>query len=103
MTLSNNHQELLARLKHLHEIIRDKVVADCERLAIESLSSIAREEEGDTIYAVDRISEELLLDFFASEIAPATPLVLIAEGLRGGKLTLPKGTSESEALYRIIV
>ena len=60
MTLSNNHQELLTRLKRLHEIIRDKVVADCEPLAIESLSSIAREEESDTIYAVDRISEDVL-------------------------------------------
>src|SRR6185436_1369749 len=103
MTLSNNHQELLARLKHLHEIIRDQVVADCERLAIESLSAIAREEEGDTIYAVDRISEDLLLEFFEHEIAPVSSLVLIAEGLAGGKVTLPRGTAESDAAYRIIV
>jgi fructose-1,6-bisphosphatase/inositol monophosphatase family enzyme len=103
MTLSNDHQELLARLKRLHEIIRDKVVSDCERLAIESLSSIAREEEGDTIYAVDRISEELLLEFFEHEIAPVSSAVLIAEGLAGGKVTLPKGASESDAVYRIIV
>jgi fructose-1,6-bisphosphatase/inositol monophosphatase family enzyme len=100
---SNNHHELLEPLRRLHEIIRDKVVADCESLAIETLSSIAREEEGDTIYAVDRISEDLLLDFFEHEIAPASSLVLIAEGLSGGKITLPRGTSESDAIYRIIV
>jgi len=103
MTLSNNHHQLLAPLKQLHEIIRDKVVADCERLAIESLSAIAREEEGDTIYAVDRISEGLLLEFIEREISPSTSLVLIAEGLPAGKITLPKGTPESDALYRIIV
>ena len=103
MTVSNNHQELLAPLRRLHEIIRDKVVADCERLALESLSAIAREEEGDTIYAVDRISEDLLLEFFAREIAPGSSLVLIAEGLPGGKLILPKGTSEADTVYRIIV
>ena len=74
-----NVSSLLQPLKRLHEIIRDKVVADCERLAIESLSSIAREEEGDTIYAIDRISEELLLEFFEHEIAPVSSLVLIAE------------------------
>lgn len=102
-TISNNHHELLEPLRRLHEIIRDKVVADCERLAIESLSSIAREEEGDTIYAVDRISEELLLEFFESEIAPVSSLVLIAEGLAGGKVILPRGTAESDAAYRIIV
>lgn len=102
-TISNNHHELLAPLKRLHEIIRDKVVADCERLAIESLSSIAREEEGDTIYAVDRISEDLLLEFFEREITPVSSLVLIAEGLPRGKLVFPKGTTESDAIYRIIV
>ena len=95
--------ELLEPLKRLHEIIRDKVVADCERLAIESLSSIAREEEGDTIYAVDRISEDLFLEFFEREIAPSSSLVLIAEGLPGGKLILPVGTRESDAVYKIIV
>ena len=98
-----NVSSLLQPLKRLHEIIRDKVVTDCERLAIESLSSIAREEEGDTIYAVDRISEELLLEFFEHEIAPVSSLVLIAEGLAGGKVILPKGTSEADARYRIIV
>jgi fructose-1,6-bisphosphatase/inositol monophosphatase family enzyme len=103
MNVPNNHHELLAPLQRLHEIIRDKVVADCERLTLESLSAIAREEEGDTIYAVDRISEDLLLEFFAREIAPVSSLVLIAEGLPGGKLTLPKGTSEADAVYRIIV
>ena len=103
MELHNDHHELLEPLKRLHEIIRDKVVTDCERLAIESLSSIAREEEGDTIYAIDRISEELLLEFFEHEIAPVSSLVLIAEGLAGGKVTLPRGTAESDAVYRIIV
>ena len=103
MTFSNNHHELLAPLKRLHEIIRDQVVTDCERLALESLSAIAREEEGDTIYAVDRISEDLLLEFFAREIAPVSSMVLIAEGLSGGKLTLPEGTAEADAVYRIIV
>lgn len=100
---NNNHHELLAPLRRLHEIIRDKIVTDCERLAIESLSSIAREEEGDTIYAIDRISEELLLEFFEREIAPVSSLVLIAEGLPAGKLILPSGTPESDAVYRIIV
>jgi fructose-1,6-bisphosphatase/inositol monophosphatase family enzyme len=94
---------LLQPLKQLHEIIREKVVADCERLAIESLISIAREEEGDTIYAIDRVSEELLLEFFEREIAPASSLVLIAEGLTGGKITLPKGTREQDATYKVIV
>ncbi|MDX2030232.1 MAG: inositol monophosphatase [Blastocatellia bacterium] len=98
-----NIEELLAPLRRLHEEIRGAVVAACERSALEEMSAIAKEEEGDTIYAVDRVSEELLLEFCEREIAPIAPVVLIAEGLRGGRVTLPRGTSEAEAVWRIIV
>ena len=94
---------LLEPLKRLHESIRQTVVAACEQSSIEALAAIARDEEGDTIYAVDRVSEELLIDFFAREIAPSTPLVLIAEGLPGGQITLPSGSTEDQATWRIIV
>ena len=96
-------RELLDPIRRLHEQIRDAVVLACERAALEDLAGIAREEEGDTIYAIDRVSEELLIEFFEREVAPATPLVLIAEGLPGGQVVLPRGSSESEAVWRIIV
>src|SRR4029079_13936106 len=75
----------------------------CEQAALEELASVAREEEGGTIYAVDKVSEELLIEFFEREIAPHTPVVLIAEGLEGGKIVLPRGSSEKDAHYRVIV
>lgn len=96
-------KSLLEPLKRLHETIRRAVTEACERSAVESLASIAREEEGDTIYAVDRVSEELLVDFCEREIASHSPLVLVAEGLPGGKITLPRGSSEADAVWRIIV
>src|SRR5713226_7964471 len=100
---NQNIHSLLEPLKRLHETIRQTVVDACERMSMESMAAIAREEEGDTIYAVDYLTEELLIDFFALEIAPATPIVLIAEGLPTGKLVLPLGTPEENAVWRIIV
>lgn len=100
---TNDPRSLLAPLRRLHASIRDAVVAACERSALESLAEVAREEEGDTIYAVDRVGEELLIDFFEREVATRAPLVLIAEGLRGGQTVLPRGASEGEAVFRIIV
>src|SRR5947208_7317891 len=94
---------LLEPLRRLHEIIRQTVVDACECMSMESMAKIAREEEGDTIYAVDYLTEDLLIDFFAREIAPAMPIVLIAEGLPNGGLVLPRGTSEEIAMSRIIV
>jgi fructose-1,6-bisphosphatase/inositol monophosphatase family enzyme len=99
----NDLAALLGPLKRLHEMIRGAVVEACEREAEESLAAVAREEEGDTIYAVDRVSEELLIDFCEREIAPLAPLVLIAEGLPHGKIALPRGAVEADALWRIIV
>lgn len=100
---SDDVRTLLAPLKRLHAEIRAAVVAATERSAEESLAAIAHDAEGDTIYAVDRVSEELLVEFFAKEIAPSAPLVLIAEGLPGGRVTLPPGTSEGDARWRILV
>lgn len=94
---------LLNPIKELQAHIRDAVVAACESATLEQMAGIAQEEAGDTIYAIDRVSEELLVDFFSHEIARHTPIVLIAEGLPGDKLTLPAGTPEEAARWRIIV
>lgn len=94
---------LLAPIRHLHERIRKAVVEACERARLEELARVVQDEEGDTIFAVDRVSEDLLVEFLAREVAPAAPLVLIAEGLESGQVTLPRGTPESEAVWRIIV
>ena len=99
-----NHTEaLLAPILRLHAIIRDKVVEATERAALEDLASIDRDDEGDTIYAVDRVSEDLLIDFVEQEIATLAPVVLIAEGLHGGKIILPRDASEVDAAWRIVV
>jgi fructose-1,6-bisphosphatase/inositol monophosphatase family enzyme len=103
MSILSNAEALLEPLKRLHDSIRQTVVDACERMSLESVAAIAREEEGDTIYAVDYLTEDLLVDFFAREIAPATPLVLIAEGLPSGQIVLPQGSPEEAAVWRIIV
>ncbi len=99
----SEYQQLLTILQDLHAQIRDAVVAACETAALEDMAAIAKEEAGDTIYAVDRVSEELLIDVVRERIATHTPVVLIAEGIDGGQIILPEGTAESEAQYRIIV
>lgn len=102
--MNDDVRALLPTIKRLHERVRDAVVAACERSALEELSRVAEDEaEGDTIYAVDRVSEELLIEIFEREIAPHSSLVLIAEGIEEGKIVLPRGTNEADALWRIIV
>jgi fructose-1,6-bisphosphatase/inositol monophosphatase family enzyme len=94
---------LLEPIKQLHAEIREAVVTACEAAETTVLSAVAHDGAGDTIYAVDRVSEERLITFFSEKIAPFVPVVLVAEGLAGGKVVLPPGTAESDAQYRIIV
>jgi fructose-1,6-bisphosphatase/inositol monophosphatase family enzyme len=100
---TNDPRSLLEPIARLHATIRAAVVAACEQSEVSALASVAREEEGDTIYAVDCVSEELLVDFFEREVARTTPLVLVGEGLPEGRIVLPQGASESEAVWRVIV
>lgn len=95
--------ETLPVLRRLHDRIRDAVIDACEAQAVEDLATVAHDEDGDTIYAVDRVSEELLIEIVAAELAIHTPVVLVAEGIEGGQVVLPEGADENEATLRIIV
>ena len=95
--------KLLDAFRKLHGMIRASVVEACERASLAELATVVSEQEGDTIFALDRFSEELLIDFFEHEVSPLGPVLLIAEGLIDGQITLPRGTAESDVVWRIIV
>ena len=96
--------DLLGPIRRIHERVRDAVVAECERAQLEQLAAVSDDDsEGDTIYAIDRVSESLLVDLFEQELARIAPLVLVAEGIEDGKLVLPRGASENDAVWRVIV
>ncbi len=75
---------LLEPIRALHERIRDAVVAACTRQTSELLAAVASDAEGDgdTIYAIDRVGEDTLVQGLA-DVAREEPLCLMAEGLPG--------------------
>ncbi|HEY1388161.1 MAG TPA: inositol monophosphatase [Ktedonobacterales bacterium] len=105
----HDRERLLGQLRQLHGAIQRAVVAAMERAAPGALAEVVADaDESDTIYALDRISEEYLVDWFAREVAPERPLLLVAEGLPDsghgpGMLALPRGISADEAEVRILV
>ncbi len=96
-------EPLLAPILKLQAQIRDAVVLACEQSEVADLARIVLEEKGDTIYSIDRVSEDLIISFLEREIASIAPVVLIAEGLLQGVVVLPHGTSAEDAQWRIIV
>jgi fructose-1,6-bisphosphatase/inositol monophosphatase family enzyme len=101
--MTNDVLKLLDPVRRLHEKIRGSVVEACERARPGELATVVSEQEGDTIFALDRVSEELLIEFFEREAALFGPLILTAEGLIDGQITLPQDTAESDVVWRIIV
>lgn len=98
----NDAASLLAPILAIQAEIRDLVVAACET-ADERLKEVERDTSGDTIYGVDRVSEERLSALFEERVASLAPIVLLAEGLPPQGVVLPRGRVESEAVWRVLV
>jgi fructose-1,6-bisphosphatase/inositol monophosphatase family enzyme len=96
-------ESLLEPILRLHDRVREDVLTASAQAVGEELARVASDDEGDTIYEVDRVSERALVDFFERETAATGPIVLIAEGLIGGQIVLPRGAREADARWRVIV
>jgi fructose-1,6-bisphosphatase/inositol monophosphatase family enzyme len=95
---------LLEPLQALHRRIRDDVVRACEQAAVTALSGVDHDDEGDTIYAVDRVAEHVLVADIERTIATRdAPVVLVAEGLPGGEVVVPADADRSKARWVVIV
>ena len=95
-------RRLLPAILALHDQIRASVLEAFATQDRDELAGVAHDEEGDTIYAVDRVSEAALIDGLA-DVAREEPLVLVAEGLPAGGLTLPEGTPDADCRWRLLV
>jgi hypothetical protein len=95
---------LLEPIRALHDRIRDAVVEACTRQTSELLAAVASDTTGggDTIYAIDRVGEETLVPGL-TDLAREEPLYLVAEGLPGDGLVLPRGAREQDCRWRLLV
>ena len=96
-------EDLLHLVRQLHDRMRQRVLEAAQSRSIEELSQVVGEDGGDTIFAIDRESERELLEYACRELACREPIVLIAEGLPGGKLVVPANADETDCRWRIIV
>jgi hypothetical protein len=95
-------RQLLPAILALHDRIRESVVDAFVQQGRDAMSDVADDGAGDTIYAVDRVSEDTLVEGL-TEIARDEPLCLIAEGLPASGLVLPHGARESDCRWRLLV
>src|SRR5262245_22964288 len=84
--------KLLEPILALHNAIRDAVVDACARQSAEQLAAQVGD-EGDTIYAIDRVAEEALVRGVRG-LPADEPVGIVAEGL---------GATESDSRWRLLM
>jgi fructose-1,6-bisphosphatase/inositol monophosphatase family enzyme len=97
----------IERIRTLHRQMRDYLLRQLryqeESIAENALAGVADVRGGDTIYAIDAHSEEVLFDF-CNAWAQDAPFVLIAEGIEGaGWKVFPDDAREEDATFLMIV
>ncbi|HEX2855149.1 MAG TPA: inositol monophosphatase [Opitutaceae bacterium] len=87
----------------LQDDIRDKLIAARDRDA-RRFAEIAAVTAADTIYHVDKLSEEAIFAWFEKNWPRAWPVELVMEGIEDGDLvTFPRGTPAAKTVFKCIL
>lgn len=99
---SASHDDLRRLLCELGLAIRDGVIAGRRGKESASLSLVADYAGGDTIYAVDKFSEEAILAWFGKHWPRQWPVQVVMEGIEG-ELCFPDGTDVSGTQWKCLL
>lgn len=103
MTFSPAQLERARRLLcALQDHIRDTLVAARAKHAAK-FARVAAVTAADTIYHIDRLSEDAILAWFDAHWPRAWPTELVMEGLEDGVTTIPRGTPAARTVWRCIL
>lgn len=91
-------RRLLCRLQ---ETIRDELIAARARQS-RQFARVAAETAADTIYHIDRLSEDALVDWLEQNWPKRWPVELIMEGLET-EMTFPRGTPLRDTKWKLII
>ena len=88
----------------LGDHVRQNVIRARQELDIASLSAVSRESVADTIYGIDRISEDAITGWFAQHWPETIPVELVMEGVDPEHpVTIPTGTPSEKTHAKIIL
>ncbi len=84
----------------LQDTIRDRLIAARSRRR--SFAQVAAETTADTIYGIDRLSEEALVGWLEEHWPRSWPVELVMEGLET-EMTFPAGTPVRATVWKLII
>jgi hypothetical protein len=86
----------------LQDHIRDTLIAARARHAAK-FARVAAVTAADTIYHIDRLSEDAILEWFAEHWPRTWPVEIVMEGLENGTTTMPRGTPVARTIFKCIL
>lgn len=81
--------------------IRDRLLA--AREISDDLTTVEGHTAADTIYAIDRISESAIVEWFGNHWPATEPVEVVMEGIEGGSLCFPPGQSPSQTRWKCLL
>jgi hypothetical protein len=102
--MSVSHEDLRQLLCELGSEIRSAVAGAAAAQSTGVLSQVEAETEADTIYAIDRYSEEAITAWLAARWPANEPVRLVMEGVSDDSpLCFPAGTADAATRWTLIV
>lgn len=100
-----HHDKVIAVLLKVGNAVCDHVYQSLQSQQLEKLSEIVEDAAEDTIYAIDREVENIIIPLLEAEASDLGGIVLIAEGMGNGEgpMIFPSHLREDEAAIRIIM
>lgn len=86
----------------LQDEIRDALVK-ARKTSAHDFAKVAAVTAADTIYQIDKVSEEAILSWFEAHWPRSWPVELVMEGLEGEATTFPRGTRVVDTVWKCII
>ncbi|MEX0324602.1 MAG: inositol monophosphatase [Puniceicoccaceae bacterium] len=98
--MNETHERLRQLLCELSLHIRDVVLEARDASDSGALSTIAEETKADTIYAIDKVSEEAIGEWFSENWPEDLPVLVLVEGIDDDQpMAFPEGTAPDTAQW----
>jgi fructose-1,6-bisphosphatase/inositol monophosphatase family enzyme len=78
-------------------------VRRAQRRGSRRMTEVAAVTSADTIYGIDKVSEQAVLAWFTKNWPRHWPVELVMEGLEGAAVTFPRGTAVADTVFKCIL
>ncbi len=104
MTDESSLDDLRRLLEELGSFIRDRVIEGRDRDGVAAMRPVVHDTTADVVYAVDRVGEDAILEWFARRWPRHLPVRLVMEGVEDDELvTFPDGTPPDDVAWICII